>query len=195
MHKLFMYSGMLCKNTVTNIFVYGRKGVKDDDDDAQVTEEPFVQPLNQMEFSIRVKSPKKRSHGGSVMRPSPKKRTLMDSLCERENEPAEISSGIESLISMATSKQMQVNLITEALAVRRTGDSHQHLWNNVGQMNRVPSKGPENPHFFLKIVVRFFTTLKPLEEMEAVNLLRDSMATYMMENNTYLKVTCRAYTE
>ena len=28
MHKLFMYSGVLCKNTVTNIFVYGGKGVK-----------------------------------------------------------------------------------------------------------------------------------------------------------------------
>ena len=119
----------------------------DDEDDNN----PFQEGLDQLSFGIMIRSPTKRK-GGS-QRGMPKKKQALGGLTA---ENADKPENQDSLISMASSKEQQISLATSLLAVKRTMQSHDIVWEELKKINRAPSKGTGNPHSFLKIAVKYF---------------------------------------
>ena len=94
----------------------------------------------------------------------------------------------ESMQAMAESKSLQITLVIEALHMRRTNDNFQNLYPNIESLNRKPSRGPDNPHSFYKIIAKYFHDLSAVEDSIVRNLLRERMAKFGMENFHYLQV-------
>ena len=94
----------------------------------------------------------------------------------------------DAMSAMAPGKAMQINLIQDLLACKRTNENYQNLYPAVLELDRVPSKGPPNPHSFYKVVAKYFSHLRDLDPNEVVNILREEIAKYAMENHQYLQV-------
>ena len=94
----------------------------------------------------------------------------------------------ESMQAMAESKSLQITLAMEALHVRRTNDNFLNLYPNIELLNRKPSRGPDSPHSFYKIIAKYFHDLSAVEDSMVPNLLRERMAKFGMENFHYLQV-------
>ena len=154
------------------------KGNSDEDDD-----NPFTETIDQLTFGMAIRSPNKRKCG-SQRGGTPKKKQALTLTQENADKP----ENQDSLLSMASSKQQQISLATSLLAVKRNSQSHDIVWTELEGMNRGPSKGPENPHSFLKIAVKYFPQLKDLDTIQAVNMLRGEMSQFMLVNNQYLNV-------
>ena len=93
-----------------------------------------------------------------------------------------------SMNAMSQGKAMQIALVQEMLAVKRTGENYSTLYPTVLEMDRVPSATPSNPHSFYKIITMYFPHLRQLDPNLVVNMLREEIAQYMMENHQYLQV-------
>ena len=94
----------------------------------------------------------------------------------------------DTMSAMGPGKVMQINLIQDLLACKRTNENYQNLYPVVLELDRVPSKGPPNPHSFYKVVAKYFSHLRGLDPNEVVNVLTEDIVKYAMENHRYLQV-------
>ena len=142
--------------------------------------EPFQSAFDQEEFNMTVKTPPPKKRGYGKQGGTPKHWKIIGG--NVKDVPHDAMS------AMGPGKAMQINLIQDLLACKRTNENYQNLYPAVLELDRVPSKGPPNPHSFYKVVAKYFSHLRGLDPNEVVNVLREDIAKYAMENNRYLQV-------
>ena len=142
--------------------------------------EPFQQEFDARDFDMAIKSPTSKRKAGSKQS-TQKAKKLATGTPVRDVAP-------EAMNAMAESKMLQINLAIETLKVKRTNDNTSNLYPNIESLNRKPSRGPNNPHSFYKIIAKYFPDLASVDEMVVPNVLRERIATFAMENFQYLQV-------
>ena len=142
--------------------------------------EPFPSAFDQDEFNMTVKTFPLKKRGYGRQGRTPKHRKLIGG--NVKDVPHDAMS------AMVPGKAMQINLVQELLACKRTNENDQNLYPAILELNRVLSKGPPNPHSFYKVVAKYFSHLRGLDPSKVVNMLREDIAKYAMENHRYLQV-------
>ena len=142
--------------------------------------EPFTTKIDESEFNQIVKLPVKRKNMLKQGGTAPKVRKVGG------GSVREVPT--HSMNAMAQEKATQIALAQEMLQVKCTGENYGTLYPTVLEMDRVPSAAPSNPHSFYKIIAMYFPHLRQLDPNLVVNMLREEIAQYMMENHQYLQV-------
>ena len=167
-------SGMANKQGRQTLPSSAKSSVGGSDDE---TVDPYQAEYHPQEFILAVKSP-----GGK------RKSIKQSGGCQKKVMTGHEIAPPESMQAMAESKSLQITLVMETLHVRRTNDNFQNLYPNIESLNRKPSRGPDNPHSFYKIIAKYFHDLSAVEDSMVPNLLRERMAKFGMENFCYLQV-------